>query len=181
MPLLADLDIYVAPTGNDANPGTPAQPVLTMTGAWDKVRDTNGNLTYLLGAAVRVHIAAFPAGLQYVPVPGYQAISDAGQVIIYGDGALQPGENGFVSPAQLTVPAAGPLTTQVSVDPGASGPLVPDAYIGMTLRFTTGAAAGEMRTVRSNTATEIVPCAAFTNVPLPGDAFEVLMPATRFE
>jgi hypothetical protein len=32
------LDLYVAPSGNDANPGTQDQPFATLTGARDAIR-----------------------------------------------------------------------------------------------------------------------------------------------
>jgi hypothetical protein len=171
-PLLFPLDLYVASTGNDANPGTPAQPVLTMAGAWSKVRDLGGNLTYQIGAPIRVHVAAFPAGtLAWTPVPGYQAINESGQVIVNGDGALQGVEDGFTI---FAAGAAGVGTTALSVGFATA----PDALLGRTIEFLSPSpAAGQRRLVRNNTATEIIPDAAFSAAPLLGDLFRILSPA----
>ena len=173
---MTPLDIYVASTGNDANPGTPVQPVLTMAGAFNRVRDANGNLTYQLGAPVRIHIAAFP-DLEWVPIPGYQAINEDGQVVILCDGALQPGEDGFVFPP-VAAGAAGVGTSNVSV---AFVCPSDDVYLGYTIEFTSGPAAGQRRKIRNNTTSAIIPDLAFSPAPVGGDNFRVVVPATNFD
>jgi hypothetical protein len=175
MPLLTPLDIFVvpAPLGNDANDGlTPLTPVETMAGAYSKIP------TSILGAAVRIHTAAFLGpNLVWSPIPDFVSINDEGQIIILGDGAGQPGEDGFspVAPANV----AGATTTNAIVDCTALAP-APDSLLGFTIRFTTGVAIGQLRTVRNNTATEIIPCANFDVglAPAPGDLFDILAPAT---
>jgi hypothetical protein len=168
-PLLTAKDIYVASTGNDANPGTPAQPVLTMAGAWDKVRDAGGNLTYLLGAPVRVHIAQFPA-LAWETIPNYQAINENGQVIILCDGALQGAEDGFTVIQSFV---GGALTTPTNIDGAAIA--FADQFQGLTLERN----GSVYTTVRNNTLAATIPNVELTGA-APGDTFRLLLPATNF-
>jgi hypothetical protein len=173
VPLTNPLDIYVASTGSDTNDGlSPATPVLTMAGAYSKIVTPN------LAAPVRIHVADFstsPAPCVWSPIPDYLAHNDAGQIIIIGDGAGQAGQNGF---AVLTEGASGAGTSAAEVH-GTFGS--PNSFQGYAVQFTTGAAAGQRRLIRDNTATVLIPTALFDPAPAPGDHFQVIAPLAAFE
>ena len=163
------LNIYVAPTGDDANSGlTPLDPVLTYPGAWSKALP-------FLAASITVHVARFPdsAPIEWVPVPGFVALNADAQVIVIGDGAGQPGEDGFDVVA-TGVCAAGSSAVQVVP----SVPVVADAFEHAFLEITSGPADGGVRTVRNNTTGAIIPSSALSAVPAVGNTFRIVTPAT---
>lgn len=58
--------------------------------------------------------------------------------------------------------------------------LVVNALRDMSMRFTTGPAAGQYRRVRNNTATDIIPTATFDPAPDPGDTYQIFTSNARF-
>jgi hypothetical protein len=165
-PLLTPLDLYVASTGLDTNDGlTPLTPVLTMAGAYSKIP------TRELGAPVRIHVGTYPA-LPWAPIPSYEQFNEQGQIIVIGDGAGQPGQNGFTTIVSST---AGAGTTNLSLDCTALAP-PPNALQGATIEI-----AGQRRLVRDNTATAITPVAAFNPVPALNAAYSLVIPAALID
>lgn len=97
-------------------------------------------------------------------------------VFLIGDGADQAGDDGFtelIAPA----PAGGGSTDSVVVS---AGGLVVDAYRGKTIEILDGAAAGDRRTIRNNTATDFVPVAKFSASVL-GASYRIVEPAVEFQ
>lgn len=161
-------DLYVAPSdpaASDANAGTtPTAPLATFDRAIE-----------LLNAQVRfavpctVHLASD----SYTWNETLQNLSLDRPVTIICDGAGQPGDDGFTELRASAAAAAGSNQTLV-VDP--VGGMTVNAFQGKTILITSGAAAGDRRTVRNNTAADFVPCQRFSAAVAPGDSFRIVEP-----
>lgn len=147
------LDIYVRDVdGSDLNIGTSsAAPLKTLQAAL--------NLVPLLirpGHRVIIHVGPH-AGTGYAP-PSFPPVTLADRIIMIGDGAGGP-NNGFTVLLAARTAAAG--TSDVVVVDSVGG-LGVDAYRGKTIEITSGPSLGDRRTIRNNTATDIVPAGAFS-------------------
>lgn len=156
------LDLYVAASGSDDNDGlTPATPLLTLGGAYKRIPQ-------MLMAPVIIHLAD---PLQWEACPAFVLLSPTAFVAIWGDGAGQVGNDGFNVVATGVADAG---TNDINV--ALPAPVGVDTYQRFTIEMVDGAAAGQRRTIRNNTASSIVPVAAFTVAPAPGDTYRVLRP-----
>lgn len=161
--------LYVAPANaaaSDQNPGNdPAAPLATLAGALSRVQ---GLVRSQL--AVIIHLASATYDWNVT----LSAIALSKPLCIIGDGAGQPGDDGFVV-LRATAAAAAGTGQRAVVDP--VGGLTVNGLVGKTVEILTGAAAGDRRSIRSNTATTIIPDAAFTAAVAAGDTFRVVEPA----
>lgn len=165
--VVRDLDLYVAPgaaAASDSNPGSLALPLATFA----EVQRRLARIALVnVGARVVVHLASG----QYEWAATLGPIQLRGPIAIVGDGAGQPGDDGFTV---LQAPAAAAAGTglRVIVDP--VGGLTVNALVGKTIEVLSGAAVGDRRQIRSNTATDILPVRAFTAAVAPGDSFRIV-------
>lgn len=152
------LDLYVDPTGgSDDGEGTQASPLQTLARAYELA-------PYLVapGGAVLIHLRAdtYPAA----PIPP-KAL--AGPLVHFADEAWDP-----TVYTQNFNGVAGGATVAGSVDITALG-LAINAVRNQFLRFTDGAAAGQIRLIRNNTAVAAIPALDFNPAPGAGDAYEI--------
>ena len=147
------LTIHVSPTGSDSAAGTQGAPVATLAEAVsripDQVRDP---------VVIRLAAGTYDADVR---IEGKMLNAP---VIIMGDA--------FTELATGTAQSGTDGQTLVT-----SGGLTLDEFMGKTLEFTSGAAAGWRRTIRDNTTTDIIPCIAYQTAPAPGDTYRVVEPA----
>jgi hypothetical protein len=87
-----------------------------------------------------------------------------GQVIIYADEAWDPTVFNIIATG-----TAGVGTTASSI----VGAFSTDQHRGKSLRFTTGAAAGQRKTIQSNSTTALVPAVSFSPAPASGDTYQI--------
>jgi hypothetical protein len=163
------LDLYVSDVnGNDLNNGlSPATALKTITAA-------EALIPYILQVSshrVIVHVGLH-AGVGYAP-PTFRARVLNANVYVYGDGAGQAGETGFVTLVATVASAAG--TSQTAVVSAAA--LGVDAFRGRTIEIMSGPAAGDRRTIRNNSATTFFPTWPFSAVVAPGNTYRVVTPA----
>lgn len=158
-------DLYVSDiNGNDSWDGSAANPLKTIGRATDV-------LAGVLGYVAVIHVGRH-AGAGYAP-PRIQSNILNANLWIVGDGAGQPGETGFTSIRASVAAAAGSTANQIVVT---GGGMVVDAYRGQTVRVTTGAAAGDYRTIRNNDANNLYPVRPFSAAVAAGDLYEVVEP-----
>jgi hypothetical protein len=159
------VDLFVATSGDDSNPGTsPSAPLATYNRAVELVE-----LSQPCSAPIVVHIATGTYAM-HRPVP---APTGSAPVIVVGDGAGQPGDDG------LNVIATGVATAVSAESVLTTSGLTADAYQHLTVEVLTGAAAGSRRRVRNNTTTEIVPTAPFSAAIGIGDEYRIVAPAVQ--
>lgn len=166
----ARVDLYVSDiNGNDANDGlAAATPVKTLAGALSKI------MFQIVAFDVVIHVGAHGgAGYTWATIDGYTLI-DGASIYVVGDGAGQPGEDGFTVVVGPTLALAGSDDTKV-----VSAALVADAYFGNTIEMLTGAAAGDRRTIKENTATDILAPMRFTAAVAAGDSYRIVRPSVR--
>ena len=164
----ARIDIYVsAANGHDGNSGlSPRQALATFGAAVAKIPvvcDHSVVLhfasgTYTWDRTVGPHILRQPP-------------------CIIGDGAGQDGDDGFTE-LQAAKAAASGSGARVVVDP--DGGFTVNQFQGKTILILNGAAAGDRRTIRNNTETDLVPSAAFSAEIAEGDTFRIVEPAVEF-
>ncbi len=163
-----EIDLYVrGTTGSDQNSGYFVdQPLKTLQAAYDKI-------PIHIKHTVRIHLGAH-TGDGYVAPKFEDRICDA-HVIVIGDGAGEAG-NGVTNLLSDTA-IAGSDNLQVTI----TGPIVVDDYIGKTIRITSGAAIGDRRTIKSNTATSIVAASHFSDTIGVGDTFVIEEPSIAID
>jgi hypothetical protein len=161
------LDLYVSDiNGVDTNPGTIAAPVKTLAGALAKITFT------VVAFDVVIHVGAHAgAGYTWATIDGYVLI-DGASIHVTCDGAGQPGEDGFTEVLASTVALAGSNDEVIK-----SAALAVDVYFDLTIEILDGAAAGDRRTLKKNTATDLLPAMRFTAAVAPGDHYRILRPA----
>ena len=162
------LHLYVAPgaaLADDANSGSQALPLATFDGLMRRLRllDRVGSDAPLI---VHLESAAYSWS---VPLDDLKLRAPA---VIVCDGAGQDGDDGTTVLRGPSAAAAGSTTSSV-VDP--DGGMTVNSLQGRTIQMLTGAAAGEFRTIRNNTATAIVPVYPFSAI-AEGDSFRVFEP-----
>lgn len=180
-PAVVVTNLYVSGlNGNDINDGsTPLLAVATLARAWALI-------PYTLAAPIVVHLGAAGApGVPYAwsPMPAPAQLTPDARIWLYGDGAGQVGEDGFVVAAGSPVAAiAGTDANQIT-----TAAIVADAYQGFTLEVVDGPAAGYRRTILTNTASSIVPVRRFETedavtpvTPVAGNTIRILRPSVIF-
>jgi hypothetical protein len=159
------LDLYLSPTGSDANPGTdPSQPLATLDHAVDLA-----NEIITVRQPVRIHL---PSGNWTMTRP-IRVQSPQAPVVVIGDGAGIPGDDGFQVVAGPFTAQAGSTTTSL-VTPGGD-PV--DGYQHLTVQMLSGTAIQNRRHVRNNAAAAITPDAPFTAAPANGDSYRIVRSA----
>jgi hypothetical protein len=116
-------------------------------------------------------------------MPTPTQLAPAARIWLYGDGAGQPGEDGFVVVAGSPVAAiAGTDANQIT-----TAAIVANAYQGFTLEVVDGPAAGYRRTILTNTTSSIIPCRRFETedtvtavTPVAGNTIRILRPSVIF-
>ena len=163
-------DLYVrqaAANASDTNAGTAAQPLETLDRAIELANGLRAT-----GDDVVIHLGPHTnAGYVWTETIVGPPLGD-GLFVIIGDGATDPA-GGFTEVASFT---AEPFSSKAGVVVPAPA-LTPDAYLGLTIEVVTGAAAGDRRLVRNNTANTIVPVSAFTAPIAPGDTVRIVKPS----
>lgn len=154
-----------AATANDSGPGTIAEPLATLDEALTRV-----NRQRIVTSATIVHLAAAPVNGPYRWSVTLGPLQCFRPVVLIGDGAGQ-GSDGFTQLSSGT--AAAGSGDSVVVDGG----FAVDEFQGKTIELTSGNAAGNRRTLRNNTASNLVPCARFSAAVQTGDAYRIVEPA----
>jgi len=167
---LAPQNVYLSgANGNDANDGlTPATAVATFGRVWEL-------LPLYVQQPFVVHIGAHGGGgYAYELPPDDRFFAEGAFIVLYGDGAGQAGEDGFV---EVASGVAGASTNSLQLELAVATTL--DNYRHLIIEFTTGVAAGYRRTVRDNSTTVCYYTAATENIsatltPAPGDSYRIL-------
>jgi hypothetical protein len=147
---------YVDPTsGSDIGTfrGTQGAPLRTIQGLRDRLQSTWSQVPQL----VSLRNANYPWTTLRPTLGGAQCI-------LFADEAWDP----TVYTVQVSG-AAGAGTTASSI----VGVFVADAQRGRSIRFTSGAAAGQYRTIQSNTVGALVPSKAFSPAPAQNDTYQI--------
>jgi hypothetical protein len=149
--------------GDDSNGGTQAAPLRSYDEA---LRRTMAD-----GVSTPTAIVLVPTGVAYTQtfVPSGPITAPA---VVMSD---------LGNPASFTTELAQAAQAGTGANVVVGAGLIIDAHRGQTLRMTSGAAAGQRRTVRNNTATDITPSRGFTPAPAPGDTFVVERPSVLLE
>lgn len=158
-------DIYVAPgaaNASDDNPGTIAEPLETIDAAIDMI---NGFQVIL--APIIVHLESGTYTMSQVILAHVMRE----RILFIGDGAGQPGDDGWTELLNDTAQAGSSASTIVS-----SGGLTPEAFVGKQLIITSGAAIDFRKTINDNDANDIIPATQVIGF-APGDTFRVVEPA----
>lgn len=162
--------VYVTATGSDTAAGTVAAPLRTLAGAW-------ALLPAVQAAHVVVHLGS--GSHEWTDPPAL--VQRAYSILVIGDGAGQPGDDGFEVLATGTVAPAGSTLTSISTVDA----LTPGGFTGCTIEMLTGAAAGNRRGIADNGATSVRLAAALTapgNVTAtPGDTFRIVRSSVVIE
>ncbi|HEY5622299.1 MAG TPA: hypothetical protein VIV14_00965, partial [Gammaproteobacteria bacterium] len=166
--------IYVAAdaaNADDNGPGTSAIPLATLNEAIQRV-----NLARITRPTI-VHLATAPVNgeVAYAFTRQLGPIDLAAPLVFIGDGAGQPGDDGFTELLVDTVDA-GASSTVVPVTGGGMGI---DAFFGKTLELTSGTETGFRRTLNSNDATDLNLDAELANAPAQNDGLRIVEPAVR--
>lgn len=168
-------NIYIsALNGDDANDGaTPLTPIQTVSRLWGMF-PANATIH-------RVIVVHWGSGTYtYVSPPKPILFSDDGGLVFEGDGAGQPGDDGFTVLATGTVTSTS-STGGVTLVTDAGAAWVPDEWTGKTLEITSGGNTGWKRSIVENTATDIEYMGrGFTSL-LPGDTFRIVQSAVILE
>lgn len=167
------LHLYVAPSGDDTNLGrSAAAPMKTLAAVWARVPT-------ILSDQVVIHLGA--GSYAYTPPPKPLQLTSNCGITLYGDGAGQAGEDGFTQVATGTLGAG---TTAISFDVTVAAP-VANAWRGLTVEITSGAALGHRKLIRDNTTTAVVPIVgcAYPATPVnPGTAtYRILQPSVTLD
>lgn len=171
----SDVDVYLGAIVSDPDTthfyvsgvnGDDAHDGLSPDSALETLVEARARVPVVVRGSVVVHIGEH-GGSGYEPVEWGPCLCD-GVLIVIGDGAGQSGEDGFTQTVFST--AAAGTTTESVADTG----MTPDTHRGQTLHVLTGSAAGQRRTIRSNTETQIVPCTAFSAAVQSGDLYRVI-------
>jgi hypothetical protein len=165
-----NLDYYVAgdaAAASDSNPGTIALPWKTIDHAIDVL-----NIFDEITGLFTVHIAPAPVAT-YSLTKTIKSHLLRDNVVFYADGAGQGGD-GFTVLQGSTVAQAGSSNVQVVTPAG----LGVNTFRGKTIQVLTGAAAGDLRTIRDHTDTVIIPSRNFTAAIAANDTIRILEPAT---
>lgn len=161
----ARIDLYVSDVnGSDDNDGlASSSPLKTLAAA-------TGKLSHVLDYPVVIHLGKHGGDGYSWPTVG--PLLNRSRVWIIGDGAGQDGEDGFTELKASSAATAGTNRNKV-----VSTSLSANAFLGKTIEILDGAAAGDRRTIRDNTTTDINVCVKFTSPgPSSGDSFRIVEP-----
>lgn len=166
----ARVDLYVSDiNGDDANEGTEtAAPIKTVIEAEKRIADNVAR-----GAPVVIHLGKH-GGSGYDLATLLDRLLHAG-VSVIGDGAGQPGEDGFTVLRAEEAAESGSGSGKVVT----SGGMSTDEFEGKTVEITSGNAKGDRRTIQSTTATDIFPATRFSAAVSSGDTFRVVEPSVE--
>jgi len=161
------LDLYVNDvTGDDANPGTLALPLKTYGAAVAKIPDQIESPDGSTISDVTIHLAPHGSAAGYPLVTIENKATELRALIHI------TGDDNFTELVAPTAAGAGSGSLVVI-----SAALTIDAYLGKTIEILTGAAAGDRRLIRNNSATDIVPVSAFSAAVAPGDSYRIVEPS----
>jgi len=157
-----EVDLYVdAASGDDNNAGSSTQPLKTYAAAVAKIPS-------FVSHTFTIHLAPHPGDGYKVATIENKSVSAGATIHVTGDdhfNVLLPPTNALAGSSDVSVSAAA---------------LTVDAYLGKTIEVLTGAAAGDRRLVRNNTATSIVPVAKFTAPLAANDVYRIVEPSVVF-
>lgn len=167
-PINPILDVYISTTGSDSNDGlTPATPVLNLKRALEVINQQGWN------SEVNINFAAgnydLPPNEPYV-FKNTALGSNSGGYVFKGDVQISLGS---YSVSNTNNTALAP-TSLAMIDPGFL--MVPNAYNGRSILFTSGANTGKYYQVAENTTTEIY--LLTTDVFVLGDNFTIYQNST---
>jgi len=167
---IEDMDIYVrAADGSDSNPGTSSEPLATLV-------EAEARIPINVLHTIKIHVGPH-TGNGYT-VPSFRKRYLEANIYIIGNGG-GGGTDGFTEIISSTAAGSGSnneliVTSGLSTSEyGGFGELW-----GATIEILTGAAAGDRRTIRNNTATGIYPNSQFTATVSSGDLYRVVKPET---
>jgi hypothetical protein len=149
------LHLYVAASGDDSNPGTQEAPVKTLTEAMTRLPQLGPIYHDCLIDVVEAGTYELPE----IPPRDYAT----GQLYIRAT-------------PQTTVLASTPALTGSSAQIVKSAGLVADQFIDKWIHVLGGAAAGDWRLIKTNTATDITPVRDFTAAIAANDRYEIVEP-----
>lgn len=165
-----EMDIYVrAIDGSDNNLGTSSSPLATLTEAVNRI-------PYHVNHAIRIHVGPHSGSGYIRPIITQKALNE--NIYIIGDGG-GGGTDGFTELLSSTAALSG-SSNQVIKTSGLSTTEYGGfgEYWGKTIEILTGSAAGDRRTIRDNTATDIYPNAPFSATISTGDTYRIIEPET---
>jgi len=165
-----EMDIYVrAADGSDSNLGTISEPLATLTEAVNRI-------PFHVNHAIRIHVAPHTGSGYIRPNIRQKVLSQ--NIYIIGDGG-GGSSDGFTEILSSTAALAGSSNLLIktsglsTTEYGGFG-----EYWGKTIEILTGAAAGDRRTIRNNTATDIYPNTPFSATISTGDTYRIVEPET---
>ncbi|MCH7905525.1 MAG: hypothetical protein IH944_13300, partial [Armatimonadetes bacterium] len=170
---IAPLDLFVSGlNGDDSNDGlSPSSPFATLTKAESVLPDV---------IAHRVIIHAGNAGGSPYAAPLFKERVIQARVWVIGDGAGQPGEDGFVAVAGTGNSGTADGASSNSGLVFGPGGMVADAFRGKTLEITSGPAVGDRRTITENDGTIFRPARRFSASPA-GSTYRVIEPDVEID
>lgn len=167
----SDMDLYVTATGSDTiGDGSITNPYATPLRAYSDVPRT-------INHAVHVHIGAGSYGVGSWPFKMENSFGDSGFISFDGSSAMTE------VVATKTINAGGwtNIETYVAADiTVVGGGMVVNAYKGMFIQYTSGAGAGLIAPITSNTAT-VIRIGPYDVVPNDGDTFRIVYPGAEIE
>jgi len=164
----SEMDIYVRePDGSDSNSGTSSEPLASIVEAEKRI-PSHVNHT------IRIHVG--PHSGNGYEVPSFRKRDLNAHVYIIGDGG-GGSSDGFTEILSSTAALAG--SSNQSVKTSGLSTTEYDGfgeYYGATIEILTGAAAGDRRTIRNNTATDIYPNVLFSAAVAENDTYRIIKP-----
>ncbi len=157
------LDLYWDPVdGDNANSGlSTSAPVQTAARLWELLPSLP------LKRPVLIHCAG-GAAFDFTAAPIPNLIGSDKMLCLYADFAWDP--RGDLVSVVATGAAGAGTNGDTCVLPA---PVTADLYEALSMRYTTGAAVGQIRTIAQHPTTALTPTITFSPVPAPGDTFEV--------
>lgn len=164
------LDIYVRDAdGNDENEGSDSNPLKSIVEAVKRI-------PFHVNHTIRIHVGPH-TGNGY-EVPSFRKRDLSANIYLIGDGG-GGATDGFIELLSSTAALTGSDNTKI-ISSGLSTTEYDGfgEYYGATVEILTGSAAGDRRTIRNNTATEIYPNVPFSAAISMGDTYRIIKPET---
>lgn len=158
----APIDLFIDPAGgNDSNDGSELSPIATL-------EEFANRIPFLVNHRVSGHLRndTYPA-----PARGWlfnEHAIGAGHIQLFGDEVWDPTVLTTVATGVADVGTSGLVVTVVG------GGLAPDVFRNLALEMTSGAQAGQRRSITTNDATSITPMDAIGPGTAAGDTFRIL-------
>lgn len=159
------LDLYVAAAAanaSDRNDGSLEYPLATFG-------ELLRRLEYLCRSAAGAPVVVHMGSGTYAWTRTLQDLRLRAPFVIIGDGAGQPGDDGFVDVLGSTAAAVGSSANGV-----AAAGLTIDDLVDYSIVIESGAAAGDRRSIARNSATLIMPASPFSAAVAAGDLYRVV-------